>query len=133
MEYNWQRQNGYGETGTSGALSIGAVDHRFLTIALGLGLARTFPGGEERCGHVFLAAIWRCQALRDHSNPTARVRGSAAEPVPTIGYGARNSAAISLGACRHSDHHWNGTLHWFGDFARARHDHHLSAQLCYGF
>ncbi|MDR3117053.1 MAG: autotransporter outer membrane beta-barrel domain-containing protein, partial [Puniceicoccales bacterium] len=133
-EYGWQRQNGYAEDGGSGALRIGNVDHRFFTTALGVGLARTISAnGNGKCGHISTTVTWRCQAMRNHSNPTAYKQGSTAELFPIIGYGARSSAAISLAICRHFDRHWSGNLSWSSDFAHGRRDGHASAQLCYEF
>jgi hypothetical protein len=134
-EYGWQRQNGHAEDGGAGALRIGNVDHRFFTTALGVGLARAFPanGDGSKCGHISTTITWRCQAMRNHSNPTAYEQGSSAELVPTIDYGARSSAAVSISARRHFDRHWSGNLSWSSDFAHGRRDGHASAQLSYEF
>jgi hypothetical protein len=138
VTYNWQRQNGYVETSTAtaGAASIGAMDHHFLTTALGIGLSRDFLGRKDshRCGQISSALTWNCQAVRHHGEPAAHICGTAlGELAPTIAYGTRNSAAVFLEICRCFDRHWSGTALWQGDFARGKADHHLSAQLCFGF
>ncbi|MDR3117188.1 MAG: autotransporter outer membrane beta-barrel domain-containing protein, partial [Puniceicoccales bacterium] len=135
LHYDWQRQNEYAETSsaTVGATSLSDVDHSIASSLLGIHFEWECDR-KERGASAFGKFGWHCQALRHHSDAIATVQGTPLGGFPPYQhYGARHAVSVALGIRGRFNRYWSCDGQWHGDFARGKHDNHLSAQLCHHF